>query len=134
MSYICHATKEPVPNGTPRALVPLVMRNVNYRTYEVTTRGNRLIKQYMGSSKGHEVVTEVSVNPALVDEFRQNNNVQYLDEVKNVIVEYNPYKIKPETREKLEANGQVTINEKLPTVEEEKPNWNRFSDLLEEYD
>ena len=132
MSYICYATKEPVPAGTPMVLVPLVKRKVNYNNYEVTLKGNRLFKQYTGTTTGYETAVEVPVTPSLVESFVESNPTQYLPEPKNVTSEFFPRKIKPEIKEKLEASDQVTVNDKLPSPVSED-SYKSFNELARYY-
>jgi hypothetical protein len=126
-------TKEAVHPGTPQQLVPTVLRKVNYRIYSVKCKGNKLIKQYIKTTEGSEIVKEVSVNPAYVDEYRNTHAVQYLPDTKNVNVEYYPYPISSSLKEKLEQMKSVVVIDTPRNDDDSFNNYNKFADLAKLY-
>lgn len=122
MSFICDYHKE-AAIATKCNILPKEVRVVHYNNYEVFMRGNKLIKQYKGTSTGVETATEMRVcdkckellagsEPAIVGE-------------KNVITEYSNWPIREEDRQKAIINDRVVIIDTLPQIKEEekKPTW-----------
>jgi hypothetical protein len=118
MSYICAHGRELV-EGQAKNMVPVIVRLVNYNNYELSMRGNKLVKQYMGTTNGTEVVKEVSVCKDHLDEWKERNPVQVLEETKNVDVEYSRSYIKTETIQQAIQNGRVVTIDTPPNAKEE---------------
>lgn len=120
MSFICDYNKEVA--ATKCNIIPKEVRIVHYNNYEVFMRGNKLVKQYMGTTTGVETAKEMQVcdkcrdllvgsEPAIVGE-------------KNVMVEYSHWPISEEDRQNAIVNNRVIVIDSLPQVKEErKPTW-----------
>ncbi len=120
MSFICDHNKE-VTHGKCN-IIPKEVRIVHYNNYEVFMRGNKLIKQYKGTTTGVETATEMRIcdkckellagsEPAIVGE-------------KTVMAEYSNWPIREEDRQNAIINDRVVVIDSLPQVSEEtKPTW-----------
>lgn len=121
MSFICDHNKEVATSKCN--ILPKEIRIVHYNNYEVYMRGNKLVKQYMGTTTGTEIAKEMKVcdtckellvgtEPAIASE-------------KNVMVEYSHWPIREEDRQNAVINNRVIVIDSLPVKNEEvkKPTW-----------
>lgn len=124
MSYTCYATGEFV-QGIKSNLVPTKLRKVNYNNYLVYQKGNKIIKQFTGSTSGLEVVEEKPVSLPAYNDFIVNHNPPIVDE-KTINNEFTKRRISAELYNKASTtNNIITINE-LPEKEENTNNYSEY--------
>lgn len=125
MSYTCYASSEHV-RGQIRNLVPIEVRKVNYVNYSVTMRGNKLFKQYMGTTTGFETIKEVPVSPASLDEFTAKYSEPTIKDEKTIVVEFEPFYIKFEDKSRAISKNNVIVNDKIKEPEKEVVSYNNY--------
>lgn len=121
MSFICDNHREAATSKCN--IIPKEVRVVHYNNYEVFMRGNKLVKQYMGTSTGTETAREMKVCDAC-KELLNASDPAIVGE-KNVTVEYSQYPIREEDRQNAIINNRVIVIDSLPVKDEEekKPTW-----------
>lgn len=119
MSYTCAFCRE-VIQGKPKILLPSIVRQVRYNNYEISMKGNKLFKQYTGTSSGYEMVKEVSVCDEHIVAWKERYPVIVESEPKNIRVEYSRYPIREEDKQRAIQNDRVVVIDSLPVKPGEK--------------
>ena len=121
MSFICDNHREAATSKCN--IIPTEVRVVHYNNYEVFMRGNKLVKQYMGTTTGFETAKEMRVCDKC-KEILDATDSAIVGE-KNVTVEYSQYPIREEDRQNAIINNRVIVIDSLPVKDEEekKPTW-----------
>jgi uncharacterized protein with ACT and thioredoxin-like domain len=120
MSFICDHNKEVATSKCN--ILPKEIRVVHYNNYEVYMRGNKLVKQYMGTTTGTEIAKEMRVCDTC-KELLAGSEPTIVGE-KTVMAEYSNWPIRDEDRQNAIINDRVIVIDTLPQVKEErKPTW-----------
>ena len=125
MGYTCYATNE-VVNGESRELVPIKQRKVFYNNYHVYQRGDRIYKQYMGTSEGLETVEERPICAKALASFLEAHSPEIVEE-KQVTCEYCTHHISNDAIQRAAETGKIiTITDPPVSIDEE--------DIRKDYD
>ena len=121
MSFICDHNKEVAFSKCN--IIPKEIRIVHYNNYETYMRGNKLVKQYTGTTTGVETAKEMKVCDECMEKYYKLSEPAMVGE-KNIMTEYSHWPIREEEKQNAIVNNRIIIIDTLPQVKtEKKPIW-----------